>query len=281
MLQPVLSYSEILKDGAQFHLTRARLSNARPRSLHGHDFFELIWVQNGQLRHHRPDQPTAILAEGDVLFIRPGDVHAIQGKGEEPLAVTLVLHPDLVTDLGARLGLTGYFWHDGPDPVLCHRDMRALSRLNQAALHLEQSPRTRLEAEAFLLPLLSALEADAPQTPDNAPDWLAEAVRRSRDPQVFRDGAAGFVALCGRAHPHVSRTTQRIFGQTPSAMMNALRMDHAARALAGTPDSLSEIAEEVGISNLSHFHKLFRARFGVTPHKYRKAHQADVVQPGA
>ena len=56
-------------------------------------------------------------------------------------------------------------------------------------------------------------------------------------------------------------------------------MEFAARRLAGTQDSLAEIAADCGVPNLSHFHKLFRLHHGRTPQAFRRAHQRDLVQP--
>ena len=56
-------------------------------------------------------------------------------------------------------------------------------------------------------------------------------------------------------------------------------MTHAARQLTGTSEILADIADQIGIPNLSHFHKLFKAHHRMTPHQYRRKYQRDVVQP--
>ena len=68
-------------------------------------------------------------------------------------------------------------------------------------------------------------------------------------------------------------------GQSPSDYVNAQRMAFAARRLAGTSDTLSEIAADCGIPNLSHFHKLFLTTHGETPQRYRRARQRALIQP--
>lgn len=276
---PVLRANHVLPEGAAFHLVRAALSSSRPRQLHGHDFYELIWVQNGSLRHHRADGSKEILTEGDMLFIRPEDQHALQGRGEEPLCVSILMKAGFVRALGKRYDFSGFFWSDQPLPVRARRDIRALSDLNKAALRLEQAPRSALELAAFLLPLMASLADDDPGLPADAPDWLVQACRDAHTPRVFQDGAAGFVRAAGRSHPHVSRMAQKYLGQSPSDYINDIRMTYAARALTGTPEPLADIAASVGLPNMSHFHRLFRARHGVTPHQYRLAHQRSVVQP--
>ena len=273
-----LRHAEIL-GGDAIALTRATLSPSRPPGLHDHDFYELLWVQNGTLRHHTPDDRRD-LPEGTLLFLRPEHAHALQGRGEDTLVVSVTLHPDLIAALAERHpSLPGrLFW--GTAPTILPRDSRQLLDLNQAALRLERGPRHALAAEAFLLPLLAGLLAEDTPLPEDAPDWLRAACAAAHSPRVFRDGAAGFVRASGRAHPHVSRTAQRFLGQTPTDFVNARRMAHAARRLAGSSDPLPEIAAEVGIENLSHFHRLFREAHGLTPAAWRRLHQRDVTQPG-
>jgi AraC family transcriptional regulator, dual regulator of chb operon len=275
-----LSHTTILGPEHKVLLTRATLDSKRPSALHDHDFHELIWVQNGTVRHHMAELRED-LSEGDMVFIRPGDRHALQGRGDEAMVVSVTFHPGLIDALAERHpALAGtLFWSTALQPVKLPRDARQLADLNQSALRLERGRRDALEAEAFLLPLVTSLAGMTP-LPRTAPDWLLAACDAARDPRVFREGAAGFAKVAGKAHPHVSRTARRYLGQSPSDYVNGQRMAFAARRLTGSSDSLTEIASDCGIPNLSHFHKLFREFHGQTPQKFRRTHQRDVVQPG-
>ena len=277
MTPRTLHHADILPSGSVIHLTRAELATTRPKALHTHDFIELFWVQNGVARHHQPDATTT-LVEGDMILLRPGQPHALQGKGDAGLVVSLALHPDLTANLDARLPALP-FWQASDGPTRIHRDMRQLATLNHAANQLERGPRDTLAAEAFLLPLLADLARHQTGLPGTAPGWLHAACAAAYDPQVYRAGAAGFVARTGQSHPHASRSLHRWMGQTPTAYINTIRMAQAARALTSDSDPLPAIAESVGIANLSHFHKLFRAHHGLTPLQYRQQFQRDVVQP--
>ncbi|MFA8442173.1 helix-turn-helix domain-containing protein [Yoonia sp.] len=272
-----LFHADILAEGTQIRLTRATLAPTRPRSLHDHDFYELFWVQNGRVRHHLPDG-TETLNEGDAVFLRPGQSHALQGRGEHALVVSLCIDPAIVRALAKRHpSVKGHlFWSNG-GPVRNHRDMRQLAALNHAAVQLENSPCDTLAAEAFLLPLCADLTAEA--FADDMPQWLADACAAAKRPEVFRNGSAGLVAVAGKAHPHVSRMMRKHLGQTPSDYVNHIRMQHAARALTTDNEAISAIAAACGIPNMSHFHKLFRAAHGLTPLQYRQKYQKQVVQP--
>ncbi len=272
-----LRHADILTEGAQIRLTRATLAPSRPRNLHDHDFYELFWVQNGRVRHHLPEQ-AATLSEGDVVFLRPGQSHALQGRGEHALVVSLCIHPATITALAERHpGMEGHLFWSESGPVQTHRDIRQLAALNHAAVQLENSACNTLAAEAFLLPLCAELTAET--FADDMPDWLMQACSAAKSPEVFRNGSAGMVAIAGKAHPHVSRMMRKYLGQTPSDYVNHIRMQHAARALTTDNEPISEIAADCGIPNMSHFHKLFRAAHGITPLQYRQKFQRQVVQP--
>lgn len=276
----ILRLIDILPDGRACALSRAIVTTNRPKSLHSHEFFELLWVQNGRIKHVTPTGATD-LSEGDLLFVQPQHTHGLQGRGSDAMVVSVSLHPDVVDSILTRHpNLSGrYFWANSPTPPRFFRDIRKLADLNHAAVLLERQKPSQLAAESFLLPLLSALVSEDLDLPATAPGWLTEACNAARDPGVFRDGAAGFVRVAGRAHAHVSRTARQFLAQSPSEYVNHIRMAHAARQLTGTGDSLSEIAADCGIPNLSHFHKLFLAHHGMTPAQFRRMHQRNAVQP--
>jgi len=273
----ILHHRDILQNGTQIHLARATLTPARPKSLHDHDFFELVWVQNGKVRHHLPEGAET-LTEGDVIFLRPGQPHGLQGRGDHALVVALCIHPDIIKGLGKRYPhLKGHLFWSTSGPAKAFRNMGQLAALNHQAGVLERSRCDVLAAEAFLLPLCSDLTTES--FPDDIPAWLRDACHSAHDISVFQSGAAGLVAQTGKAHAHVSRSMRKHLGLTPSDYINQIRMSHAARALTTDDAPVSEIASDCGIPNMSHFHKLFRAAHGLTPLQYRQKFQRQVVQP--
>lgn len=280
MTTRTLHHSDILRLGDVFHLTRAVLPRSAPKGPHNHDYFEVFWIQNGRARH-RINGEKHELSEGQIVFIRPDDTHSLQGLEDETRLVNLILSPDLVVGLIIRFPelANRFFWQDGALPARHHRDMRQLASLSHDALLLERGPRSRLRAEAFVLSLCTAIIGDAPRLPDGLPTWLRDACLAAQSPEVFSDGAAGLVRVAGRAHAHVSRMVQKYMHTTPTDYINTVRMDHAARRLTGTGDPLPEIAADIGIPNMSHFHRLFRDAHGMTPKQFRTKYQRDVISP--
>ncbi len=102
------------------------------------------------------------------------------------------------------------------------------------------------------------------------PGWLAEAMTSD----ILRDGVAGFVAAAGRSPEHVSRACRLHLGKTPTEVVTAARLDHAARLLERGDDGVTQIAFASGFKNTGHFHTCFRDRFGTTPRQYRLRQRA-------
>ena len=80
--------------------------------------------------------------------------------------------------------------------------------------------------------------------------------------------------MAGRCPEHVARTMKKHLDITPTDWINRRRLEHAARLAETTMLPIIEIAAECGFENLGYFHRLFRARFGATPLRYRAEHRA-------
>ncbi|MDR1283153.1 MAG: helix-turn-helix transcriptional regulator [Opitutaceae bacterium] len=166
---------------------------------------------------------------------------------------------------------TGSMWFAEPD----HRkrefalDAAQVERLRAIAHDLEAGVRDALSAEAFLLGVM-ALLVNAQHSRQALPEWLAVACKRIQKPEHFRGGTAELARLAGRSPEHVAREMNRLLKKTPTDVVNEARMTYAAHELNTTSREIIDIAADCGLENLGHFYKIFRRRFGVTPHRYRK-----------
>ena len=67
----------------------------------------------------------------------------------------------------------------------------------------------------------------------------------------------------------LSREVKRRTGKTFRELLQEKRLTQAAYFLKHTSLHVDEIGEAVGYSNLSYFHRIFQAKYGLTPKKYR------------
>ena len=277
-----LTEDRYLRPGEAFHLARRTLEQGPIKVLHDHDYFELFWIESGRTTHVI-NGGTAVLSAGDGVLIRPSDRHGFSPVGPSPCRlVNVMFRAETASHLLKRYDddFAGrYFWHRGSDPCPFRLDATRRGRFDEAFRDLEMGPRTRARIEGFLLTFLATMIADDAPSHAIIPAWLDGAMRGARQPEIFRAGAQGFVGAAGRSHEHVCRSLKVHFGLTPSAFVNRIRMEHAARLLAGTDLTTADIAADCGVENMSRFHAIFREHFGVTPRRYRAARQRDPVQP--
>lgn len=80
--------------------------------------------------------------------------------------------------------------------------------------------------------------------------------------------------LCSRldiSRRQLERLFKRYLGQGPMAFYLELRISRAFTYLNETNMTVAEIAAATGFSNTSHLSRQFRARYGTSPHSFRKA----------
>lgn len=66
------------------------------------------------------------------------------------------------------------------------------------------------------------------------------------------------------------RFFKKYTGMTCLDYINDYRLNTAAKLLLETNDSISEIAAEVGLGNVSYFNRLFKRKYEITPREYRR-----------
>lgn len=244
--------------------------------VHTHDFHELFWVQSGQGEHFINGE-TRPLRLGMIVLVRGSDRHGFAGTAQSPLAIA-----NIAFSASHWQTLFHRYWPAEPDPFTTPAvESREYSlagaswaQLQQAAEPLWQGDRSMLALDRFLLALLPLLHAT--QTPGNLegiPAWLRFAVREMSHPARLPHGTAALVELAGRSPEHVARMIRKYYARTPTDLVNEARLDWAGRQLSLSCEPIADIAAQCGLSNVSHFYRLFRRRFSVTPHEYRARQQ--------
>ena len=69
---------------------------------------------------------------------------------------------------------------------------------------------------------------------------------------------------------YLNRIFKQHTGLSLTEYFNQIRLESAALLLRQTKQTVSQIAESLHFQNKTHFYRLFKARYGLTPHLYRK-----------
>jgi len=80
---------------------------------------------------------------------------------------------------------------------------------------------------------------------------------------------AELAGLCNRSLAAFKRDFQKQYYTSPRVYINGQRLQHARMLLQNTDKLVAEIAEECGFESVSHFIRIFKKEFGITPQGVR------------
>ncbi len=268
--------SSYIDPGESFHFARKHLAKRFPNKAHDHDYFEVFLIENGRTRHW-VNGVTQWLEPGQLMFIRPGDRHAFKADREQGCQIINVMfRVETAAHLIDRYGDTirgRYFASADGLPELHNLGPARFERAVNVAQQLKTAHRTLARIEEYLLTLINRVADISSQVNARAPQWFVTACSAVQAPEVFRGGAAAFIAACGRSHEHVCRTTNQRLGMTPTQYVNQIRIEHAAHLLRSDDIPIESLALQCGFEHTGYFYRLFRDRYGTTPRRYRVLHQ--------
>jgi AraC family transcriptional regulator len=204
----------------------------------------------------------ADIAAGAV-FVTGGDPITWMRVGETTEALEIFPDPDLLPS--------------PPHPVSATRDGTVLAissvlrRVHAAGTELSDIEASTLahRLAAHLLERYSSTEVSFPRQGklDHATvDRVAQYVEASLSEELTVDALAAVAAL---SPFHFARAFKASTGLAPHQFVTARRVDRAKTLLLGSKASVVDVAHAVGLSNVSHFRRVFRDHLGVLPGQLR------------
>ena len=237
-----------------------------------HESFSVSYARRGSFGYHARGKSFELVA-GAVLVGHPGVEYLCthdHGCGDECLS--FALSPSLVDDLG----IAGEFWRIGAIPPLA--ELVVLGELAQAAA--ERRSGCGLDEIGMVLAARCAEVATGRKR--EAIGTSLRDRRRAVEAALWIDansheaiGLDGAAAIAGLSPFHFLRLFRRVLGVTPHQYLIRSRLRQAARLLADSRRSITEIAFDVGFRDLSNFVRSFHRAAGISPREFRKAAKGD------
>lgn len=282
-------------------LLGSRLIDLRPHTRfvdfpeHGHDYMEFMYVYAGSVTHGIGGEKVT-LHSGDILFLNRHIRHSVQRAERDDIGINFILSDPFVKSVFGNVEqnpvmsefLTRNLDAHGEGEYLFFRtagNFPIRSLMNCLIYSLvagrENDPSLFVQLVALLFSYLAQYR-----------DTLVNGLRFPSAETQFRRSVSAYVRQrYPDAHLHeladrigydpsyLSGKIRRTFGKTFGQLVQEERLVAARRLLCTTQMRVDAIIRSVGYENQTHFHRLFRRAFGMTPHALRMAARANAQPP--
>lgn len=268
-----------LEENARFAVVSHYLNVAS--TLHYHDYLEMIYVPKGKVLNIVNSTPH-IMEDNSLLMIKPGTSHLIAPLPEEttyPLVVNMLFHPELVQILDAvgevctDNAIMQFITNGGePNHLFFPREtfMDAGRILNLLVVEYYQNNfRLTFSILGQFFKLLDHLNEFYKQTVRSY-DQLTRRCIVLIEAQAATISLESLAQSINYSEGYLSRHIKSQTGKTISQFITGERLRVAERNLTCSDLPISEIAALCGYQSESHFYRVFKQQFHLTPHQYRK-----------
>lgn len=244
---------------------------------HSHDFFEFfLLVEGTQLLHINNYSLT--LTPGSLVLIRPNDVH-------ERKYLSSGYHINIAFSAKIANAMFEYLGNGYPSQKLLHSDLPpylVLSKAESAQIHsrmdklysirMKDTNLQRTELRILIIHIFVYYFSRCFDSTLNSKNWFDSLLNEMSSPKNFTLGLPAMIKVSGKSHEHLCRIFKKNLDCTPTQYINELKLNYAANFLLHSDLAIIDICMNAGFDNISHFYHLFKNKFAMTPHKFRKSH---------
>jgi AraC family transcriptional regulator len=265
VLEPGRYYGDLARrrDVAGMLLTEANypVGHFTPKHIHERAYFSLILKGSSdgpQNANHASNQPCAL------TFHPPGVLNHGQLRKHGGRSFFVEIDSVLLMRIDDQISIQNYpiVFRGGLTNKLAARLYQEFRRMDQAS---------QVAIEGLVLEMLAQCSRDrAKSVTKDLPRWLAEAKDIIHDHYSECLSLSGIAKLVG-VHPvHLATTFRRFHCCSVGDYIRKVRIEIACRELISSKASLAQIAAGLGFTHQSHFTRIFKDHFGLTPSEYRK-----------
>jgi AraC-like DNA-binding protein len=105
---------------------------------------------------------------------------------------------------------------------------------------------------------------------DKIKGYVKDAVAKINDGSFIKKSPKDVYALYPLSHTTFIKSFKDFTDKTPSEYLTDKKLEYAKNLLLTTNDSVLDVSLIVGFDSVSHFIKIFKAKYGITPLQLRK-----------
>ncbi len=252
---------------------------------HTHNYVEVIYMCEGETTHIINGEEVR-LKKGELLFLNQNAAQEILPAGLEDIAVNFIILPEFFDQALLMIGeeenlirefIIGCLRSEDDKVSFLHFKVSEVLPVQNLVENLiwtlknnQQNNRSINQVTMGLLFLQLMNHTDKVTVgKDRLEQELMLAVLRFVE-EHYREGQLS--QLARELHYDLywlSRMVKKLTNKTYTELVQTKRLNQAAYLLGTTGMTVADVGMAVGYDNLSYFHRLFRAKYGVSPKEYR------------
>lgn len=250
---------------------------------HGHNYMEFMYVFSGSITH-LIGKETVTLQRGDILFLNKHIRHSILRADTQDIGLNFILS-DAFLQMTMQNGIGNpvlksfieeNFSQYGEGEYLYFKTKDNFPIRNLMDNLIYAVVKRSQELYGGLVSLLFSYLSYYGDTLHNKSRFSSPDARFLKAVLGYLEGNYRTATLCGLAgimgyhEAYLSRRIRLVTGFSFQELLQEKRLTCAANLLSTSNLTVENIIHAVGYENQSYFHRIFRARYGTTPHRYRK-----------
>ena len=252
--------------------------------MHSHTFFEFTIILDGSCNSIINNGKKTILHKGDMIFLRPGDIHMINPITKNYRHRDFYVTEDKMKHICDIFSDTFYEELLSPEVNLQYvLDINEYTLLNQKSFVFDPPylPDSKAEEKldqlhtSIIIQLLGVIINRSLPTNTNVPEWLSSLFLHLSSFHYVNYSIDDIIATTGYSHSYVCQKFKSTYGTTLLDCLNKSKIILSANLLG--KEKIIDIAMSLGWDNPKNYTIAFKKVFGITPQKYIAATKSDKV----
>lgn len=255
--------------GVYFHLYKVDFP-----AMHTHDYWEFFIILSGETKHVT-NTGTQLLTTGMGCLVHPWDKHKFSTVTNDYMQLNVMATDEHLRALLTVIDATLYDTLAAiTHPVNYELQADTINDI-MTTIHLLQTTEDgdRKKYTALLnlvwMDLIKVICRNDLHANYDYPEWLNAFIRKIREPENISRPIAELCSLTYFSYSHLTRLFKHYTGKTLNEYLTNLRLNYAAMLLRTTDMNVLDISSRAGYDSLSHFIRIFKNRFEITPKEYR------------
>ncbi len=277
-----------------YDVSVSRHDRYSPSKLHYHYFFEILCVVNGSCTNYIASHQLE-MQSGDICIIAPKTPHALSAFNDDCIAYNLLIRASTFdkaffgtlaeNDVLASFFSKTLYGTDIPEAYILFHTLGDTEIMNYIALAYEEFEGTQIYKKRmlnsiltmFFITLLRNHEKDTiiPHPEGKTPDNKIIAILNYIQSNYKTVTMSELSVLFNYSERHLTRLLKEYTGYTFMNIVQTIKIRRATDLLANPDLSLQDIIELTGYTDISHFYKVFRKYYNMTPIQFKETVQKD------